>query len=207
MNIHSAVAAAEPRPDPSRSDVNDKRRAILDAALDLFAERGFHGTAVPLVAERAGVGAGTLYRYFESKEALVNELYREWKMSLAAALLADFPIGAPTRTQFAECYRRLCEFAIKHPKAFNFLELHHHAPYLDAQSRLCDEQVLGPIRAFAEQAREAEALKELPPELLMAIVYGSVVGMVRAAEAGHLPMPLQEALRQAEPCVWEAIRR
>ena len=195
------MAAAE-RPDP-----NDKRRAILDAALDLFAERGFHGTAVPLVAERAGVGAGTLYRYFESKEALVNALYREWKMSLAASLLADFPVGAPPRSQFSECYRRLCTFALNFPKAFNFLELHHHAPYLDAQSRLCDEQVLGPIRAFAEQAKESEALKDLAPELLMAIVYGSIVGIVRAAEAGHLPMPLDEALKRAEPCVWEAIRR
>jgi len=201
-SFRTQMAATE-----TRRDQGDKRGAILDAALELFAERGFHGTAVPLVAERAGVGAGTLYRYFESKEALVNALYREWKMSLAASLLADFPIGAPPHTQFSECFRRLCTFAIRHPKAFNFLELHHHAPYLDEESRRCDEQVLGPIRSFAEHAKASEALKDLPPELLMAIVYGAVVGIVRAGEAGHLPLPLDEALRRAEPCVWEAIRR
>ena len=43
-----------------------------------------------------------------------------------------------TRAMFSECYRRLCDFAVDYPKAFNFLELHHHAPYLDEESRSCD---------------------------------------------------------------------
>lgn len=190
-----------------RRDSTDKRQAILDAALELFAERGFHGTAVPLVAERAGVGAGTLYRYFESKEALVNALYRHLKTLLATSLLEGFPLDQPPRAMFADCYRRLSAFAVHQPRAFNFLELHHHAAYLDDQSRACDAMVLAPLRAFVEQAQRAQALKELAPELLMAIVYGSIVGLVRAAEAGHLPMPLADALAQSEPVVWEAIRR
>ena len=45
---------------------SDKSTAILEAALALFAERGYDGTPVPLIAEKAGVGAGTIYRYFES---------------------------------------------------------------------------------------------------------------------------------------------
>lgn len=52
------------------SPAADKREAILAAALDLFAERTFEGTPVPLIAERAGVATGTIYRYFESKETL-----------------------------------------------------------------------------------------------------------------------------------------
>ena len=79
MNIHSVTIlrlAATVQQSP------DKREAILDAALELFAERTFDGTAVPLIAERAGVAAGTIYRYFDSKEALVNALYRRWKGEL-----------------------------------------------------------------------------------------------------------------------------
>ena len=56
--------------------VLDKRSAILDAALVLMSERTFAGTPMPLIAERAEVGAGTIYRYFESKEALGNEVFR-----------------------------------------------------------------------------------------------------------------------------------
>jgi AcrR family transcriptional regulator len=69
MNIHSLVTP--PRRDSTatlakREPVSDKREAIMAAALDLFVERGFYGTAVPEIAEKAGVGAGTIYRYFES---------------------------------------------------------------------------------------------------------------------------------------------
>jgi len=67
-----------------RAAVTDKREAIMGAALDLFVERGFHGTAVPEIAQAAGVGAGTIYRYFEHKEALVNALYRPEKQAFAA---------------------------------------------------------------------------------------------------------------------------
>ena len=55
-----------------------KHEAILDAALALFVERGYHGTAVPAIAERAGVAAGTIYHHFESKEQLVNAVFELW---------------------------------------------------------------------------------------------------------------------------------
>src|SRR5438445_7335577 len=122
MNIHSARRVW---PDPvlkcflgkRESEGSNKREAILAAALELFAERGFHGTAVPLVAERAGVGAGTLYRYFDNKEALVNELFQQWKHELGRALLEDFPLQAGIREQFHELWRRINQFAAVHPKA------------------------------------------------------------------------------------------
>jgi len=96
--------------------VDDKRRIILDAALQAFAERGYHGTAVPEVAAAAGVGTGTLYRYFEHKEALVNEVYRDAKQRLRSALLDGVPeleLQRPEAAEawFAELWRRLGAFA------------------------------------------------------------------------------------------------
>jgi len=49
---------------------------ILDAALEVFSHKGFHVATVDEIAERAGVGKGTLYRYFSNKETLFNELVR-----------------------------------------------------------------------------------------------------------------------------------
>ncbi|MEB3734640.1 TetR/AcrR family transcriptional regulator [Halopseudomonas pachastrellae] len=57
--------------------IKDKRQAILSAALKVFAEGGVNGVPMPALAEQAQVGTGTIYRYFSSKEALVNELFRE----------------------------------------------------------------------------------------------------------------------------------
>ena len=85
----------------SQAPDSDKRTAILDAALDLFVERGYYGTPVPLVAEHAGVGAGTIYRYFKSKEDLVNTLYRQVKQSLANFVLAGVKQDVPARESSA----------------------------------------------------------------------------------------------------------
>jgi AcrR family transcriptional regulator len=52
------------------------RERILDAALNVFSEKGFHQATVDEIAERAGLGKGTLYRYFANKETLFNELVR-----------------------------------------------------------------------------------------------------------------------------------
>src|ERR1044072_3044150 len=101
----------------------DRREALLDASLTLFSERVFHGTAVPEVAERAQVGAGTIYRYFESKEALVNALYRDQKMKMVGALLTDFPATATAREQFRTIWHRMAGFVDASPEGFMFCEL------------------------------------------------------------------------------------
>ena len=59
MNVRSGNQRGPARK-RGRPLVDDKRRRILDAALRTFADRGYHGTAVPEVADTAGVGVGTL---------------------------------------------------------------------------------------------------------------------------------------------------
>jgi AcrR family transcriptional regulator len=190
---------------PVREPVPDKRAAILAAALELFAERGFHGTTVPEVAAKAGVGAGTLYRYFESKEALVNALYQHWKGAYARLLMTDLPLGGPHRVVFQEIWRRMGMFARKHTKAMDFLELHHHGSYLDETSRQVEWSLLDPIREFVKDAQRQRILKKGSPEVLMSVVYGAFVGLVRAASSGYLELT-PKVLEEAETCVWEAVR-
>jgi AcrR family transcriptional regulator len=182
-----------------------KRDAILDAALELFSERGFYGTAVPTVAERAHVGAGTVYRYFESKEALVNALYQREKLAFVSQLMDGFPVEKPTREQFREIWNRLWAYVQKHPQSAVLLELHHHAAYLDAGSRALEDRVMEPILAFVRDAQSKQALKPLDPQLLVAIVYGAFIQVGKAIWCGQLQVN-PETLARAEACVWEAVR-
>ena len=81
---------------PLRADARRNRERLLDAALALFLE---DGPDVPLeaVARRAGVGIGTLYRHFPTREALVEAAYRSEVAHLAEAaeeLLRDRPPDA-----------------------------------------------------------------------------------------------------------------
>lgn len=90
-------APAKPKR-PRKVDAATRRQAILDAALMLFAERGFEATRLDEVAARAGIAKGTLYLYFEDKETLFEEVLRgavspvlERLSALAAT--PDLPFG------------------------------------------------------------------------------------------------------------------
>ena len=197
MNIHSHVSSA---------NTSDKREAILEAALDLFVERGFHGTAVPLIAERAEVGTGTIYRYFESKEAIVNALYQQWKSKMAGLVSNDFPLGRPPRELFTAFWKRMMAFATENPQAIAFLELNHHAAYLDEHSRALEERTLTMGRMLLAEMKRLQVVKDLPAELLIAIMQGIFVSLVRYSKEGCLTLT-PEIVEAAEGCAWEAIRR
>ncbi len=58
------------------------REAILNAALELFAARGFHGATIQEIATAAEVSKGLIYNYFPSKKALLHELLQRWMEQL-----------------------------------------------------------------------------------------------------------------------------
>ena len=71
-HLHKQVGQRE----QGRLQTSDTREKILAAALEVFSTKGFHGTPVDEIAERAGLGKGTVYRHFKSKKGLFSELIR-----------------------------------------------------------------------------------------------------------------------------------
>jgi TetR/AcrR family fatty acid metabolism transcriptional regulator len=97
MNIHSvmAVQASSVRRRAESAPV-DKRDAILRAAIDVFASRGFFNAQVADVARAAGVAAGTVYLYFKSKDdVLVSIFERTMREALVEARRATADLHDP----------------------------------------------------------------------------------------------------------------
>ncbi len=63
-----------PRPDVSE----ERRKQILDAAVQVFAERGLHEARMDDIAERSGLSKGALYLYYKSKDAIIAALMRQF---------------------------------------------------------------------------------------------------------------------------------
>ncbi len=208
MNIHFGMSPAARRlrlDRPATPGRDDKAEQILEATLPLFVERGFYGTSVPEIAARAGVGAGTIYRYFDSKEALVNALFRKCKAALLSRVLTDFPFHANTREQFAALWQRMVDWAVAEPDAFAFLELHAHQSYLDEESRALEGRIVQFGVGFISAAQQRGELRSGPPAVLIGIVMGAFIGLrSKSAQCGYSVTP--EDWRLAQQCVWEAIR-
>jgi AcrR family transcriptional regulator len=77
----------------------ETRELILDAARDLFEDRGFEGTTMRAVAGRAGVGLGTIFNHFEDKGALLIAAVLEDLSKTDRQIVEDFPTDAPIRDQ------------------------------------------------------------------------------------------------------------
>jgi AcrR family transcriptional regulator len=191
----------------SEAKALQKQDAILSAALTLFAERGFHGTAVPDVAGLAKVGAGTIYRYFDSKEALVNGVFQQAKALLRDELLQDFDPQGDVREAFRLFWQRLTGFARRHPLEFRFLELQDHVPYLNDESRQLELQLLLPIHLFCQYARDQGIARDMNAGTLMAMIWGAVVGLFKAEHLGYLPAVTDDILFHAEQTCWDMFCR
>lgn len=198
------VMPAVPQSTPVEPQAPTRDQQILDAALALFAERGFHGTSIPLVMERAGVGASALYRRFESKEALVNAVFRDAKGRLDRALRDGLDMTQPPRPLFDELWARLIAFAQGEPDAFRFLELQDHTPYLDNESRMLELSVLAPIYlSILDFQRRGAMRSDIPGDVVMASMWGAFVGIFKAERTHYLKLN-EQALAAARDACWRA---
>ncbi|MFZ5825780.1 MAG: TetR/AcrR family transcriptional regulator [Bacillota bacterium] len=188
-----------------KSRGSGKQEAILEAALELFAEQGFRGNNVPEIARRAGVSVGTLYHCFASKEAIVNTLYRKLKREVREALQDSFPVNAAPTDIFRVFWHRMVGYATAHPLAFAFLELHHHLPYLDEESRAMLAKSTETDRLLFQQGRKACTLKPLPDSVLAALIGGALRDLIQSARRGEIDLTA-EVVDQAAACCWDAVR-
>jgi TetR/AcrR family transcriptional regulator, repressor of fatR-cypB operon len=99
----------------------------------------------------------------------------------------------------------MAAFAIKYPKELAFVELHHHASYLDPECLAIEQQVFDLGVLILTEAQSIQALRNVPAGILLEFAQGAFVGVFRAGIEGRLPLTL-ETFQLAEQCAWEAVR-
>lgn len=90
----SASRARRRAPAKAARGGGDKRERILDAAVRVFAKKGFHATRVSEVAKAAGVADGTIYLYFKSKDELLVSLFEDRVERLLTFMQTELPATA-----------------------------------------------------------------------------------------------------------------
>ncbi|MBN2232583.1 MAG: TetR/AcrR family transcriptional regulator [Deltaproteobacteria bacterium] len=115
-------------PSTKNSDTVDNRRrekylAIVEAALEAFAEHGYHDCQVSRIARRAGVADGTIYLYFANKEALLVSVFRE-KLGLVTVAARALVDSRETAWEALEALVRYhLDYLERHPVLANFFQI------------------------------------------------------------------------------------
>jgi len=151
----------------ARPKSEDKRSAILDAATRLFAERGLAATPTSEISRRAGVAEGTLFTYFETKDDLINSLYREIKLELADAMMSDFPRKKNVRARLRHVWDRYVNWGIANPKQRKVLAQLQVSEVLTKESRDAGGAPFVEFQTMIRDAIEQRIFRnDLPAELI-----------------------------------------
>ena len=187
----------------------DKREEIVRASLELIAEQGFHGAPMAMIADRAGVGAGTIYRYFENKDVLITELYRELEERIYPAIQERYAAEKPIRERFLHLSAALLQYFIGNPLDFRFIEQFHNSPYGVACRReklLGEKEGCDTFRELFEDGITQQAMKDLPLAILFALAFGPILAVARDHILGFIVLDEAMISRTMEAC-WDGVRR
>ncbi len=182
-----------------------KRTAILAAALEMMTEKGFHGTPMSELIKRANVGAGTVYRHFKNKEDMINVLYWELREKMDLTVFADLPEGVEPRELFQTVWKNVLNYYINNPVDFKFLEQYYYSPFKDQQNKKNDIDFQEPVTAFFAKFQQENELKNLPPFVMLCLVYGPIVSLAKMQIGGF---KLDEiTIQKAADACWDMIKK
>jgi TetR/AcrR family transcriptional regulator, fatty acid metabolism regulator protein len=169
----------------------DRRRELLDAAVRVFARKGFHASRVGDIAEEAGVAHGLLYHYFRSKDEVLETIFHDAWERLATETDRIEASGVPLREQLRRFARIYLGSWLMTPELIAVL-VREIARTPAVGSRIDDVRVIfvSLQRMIAVAQERGEVREDCNPQIAAWVVYGAleeiltgwVLGQLRAEE-------------------------
>lgn len=181
------------------------RQRLLEAAEAVFGEVGYHDSSVVKITETAGVGQGTFYLYFASKQEIFDELVRDLNRRVRRAMKEASSQGKTRLEQELLGFRAYFRFTAEHPALYRIIRqaefvspdmLRHHYDRLSA----------GYVEALREASERGE-IAQLDPEVaawaLMGM--GELTGLrwILWDDAPEMPEHVLAELARIIACVLE----
>jgi AcrR family transcriptional regulator len=189
-----------------RLPAQQRRAQLLEVAVEVFAEQGFHATSMDEVAEAAGVTKPVLYQHFPSKHALYASLLDSELGQLTTDLERAFAVAEDNQQRLRLGFGAYLDFVAAHEDAFRLLF---------TEGLGLDESFQQRIARFRSWVAErvtaiisAEAGLPAPRARALAV---AIVGMAESAAtwwlAEHRPLPIAELADELAGLAWQGFAR
>ena len=170
------------------SAVEDKRRLLLDAAVRVFARKGFHASRVSDIAEEAGVAHGLLYHYFDSKDEVLEAVFDEnWSV-----LLARIESVEQTDESAVDQLRHIAAIVLRTwlhlPDVVRVVVREFgRSPEVAERIGVLAQPIFAIERVIARGIERGEFRQGIDPRFAATVVYGSIDELLTAWVLGRLP--------------------
>jgi TetR/AcrR family fatty acid metabolism transcriptional regulator len=197
----ASVGSAPPASTP------EKRTLILDAAVRVFARRGYHGARVGEIAEEAGVAHGLLYHYFSSKEQVLQTIFRENWGELIERFRAVERADEPARDKLQGIAKILLRTWRNDPNLVTVMVREvARSPQLQRQFEEVGEAFAIVQRVIEQGQAEGAFRRDLDARLASWIVYGGLEEVLTGWVLGRLPDGDDEVARAERTAIELALR-
>ena len=175
--------------------VEDRREQIMDAAMRVFAQKGYSKATNKDIAREAGITTGLIYYYFESKEAL---LYAILEARTPLKLMASFPsqaLALPPEQFFPMLLQQVLDI-VEGEDMIGLLrmiipELLHHNPAMSVIPVSLFPRLFDFLGSYVEAKVASGELRQLDASLTVQVLVGSVMGFVLRRQILRDPLALR----------------
>lgn len=184
----------------------DKREKIIETALKLFVDNGFHGTATSKIAQEAGIANGTLFNYFKTKDELVIALYLSVKDDMADFLAKNTINSGGLKEVMKSQFLASLFWALDNPLKFRFIQQFHSSPYLDKlEQDIIQSQAL-PHLTLIQAGIDQGIIKQLPVDFIYAIISSLTFGAYQYLVSKQFTKVQQhDTIEQTFDMLWDMI--
>jgi TetR/AcrR family fatty acid metabolism transcriptional regulator len=187
--------------------VEDKRRLILDAAVRVFARKGFHASRVGDIAEEAGVAHGLLYHYFDSKDHVLEAVFQENWSVLVSRIASVEESDEPAADQLRHVAAIVLRTWLHLPDVVRVVVREFgRSPELGARVGELEQPIDAIERVIARGIERGEFRGDVDPRVAATVVYGSIDELLTAWVLGRLPSA-EEDVAAAERTLLEVSLR
>lgn len=185
----------------------DKREKILITAETLLAERGLFGFSMKLLADNAGIAAGTIYRYFDNKEALINELYEHITQETANSFFKGWSGKQTAEYKYKLLWDNTFNAVLQNPQRSIVIEMLFCQPSLaKEQAAFFDSKLLNPLVNFYQQGIDKGRFHNWQIPVLMTLSFNSAITLAKKVTS-HCLNADQIEINQVRDASWLIIQK
>ena len=166
----------------------ERKQQLVEAAMALFAERGYSATRIVDICERAGVAKGLFYWYFPNKLDLFTELVRSMRQALRRAQAEAMDPNADALTRIRQGTVASVRFMAEHATYFALVDVERADPSIADALRSGSGVYLRDVRALVEEAQRDGTIPDADPRLLALGVLGAVSSFSNAWRSGNIDL-------------------
>src|SRR5690348_9762595 len=166
----------------------DKRRLLLDAAVRVFARKGYHASRVGDIAEEAGVAHGLLYHYFKSKDEVLEAVFHENWSVLLERIAGVEETDEPAADQLRHIAAIVLRTWLHLPDVVRVVVREFgRSPELAERIGELAQPIEAIERVIARGVERGEFRKDVDPRVAATVVYGSIDELLTAWVLDRLP--------------------